>query len=251
MNPSEYEALFEVEGTHWWFVALRREIRAAQEAAGLAARAAWLDAGCGTGGLLAANAAPLGLRGTGLDASLLGLHLASRRGLRLAAGDASRMPFRDGSFDCATSIDVLCHRGVEERSALAELFRCLRPGGLLLLQVPAFESLRGPHDDAVWTDRRYGRAEIRRLLEGAGFVVRQLRYRNALLFPAAALWRLLGRGRRRRATVRSDVAPLPSLLNAALAAVASLEARLARAGVRFPAGLSLFAAAEKPAGRPR
>jgi hypothetical protein len=111
--------------------------------------------------------------------------------------------------------------------------------------VPAFEALRGPHDDAVWTNRRFRRAEVDGLLHDAGFRVRELRYRNALLFPAAALWRLLGR-RRASASARSDVAPVPPGVNAALSAVARLEAGLIRAGLRFPAGLSVFAVAERP-----
>jgi SAM-dependent methyltransferase len=249
MNPSEYEALFQVEETHWWFLALRREIQAALEGSAVGGGADFLDAGCGTGGLLSALGGT-GRRGIGIDASPLALALAARRGLaRLAAADATRMPFPDSSFDAATSIDVLCHRGVEERAALAELYRCLRPGGVLVLQVPAFEALRGPHDDAVWTNRRFRRAEVDGLLRDAGFRVRELRYRNALLFPAAALWRLLGR--RRRAASRSDVAPVPASVNAALSAVTRLEARLARAGWRFPAGLSVFAVAERPRGGAR
>jgi SAM-dependent methyltransferase len=248
MNPSEYQALFEVETTHWWFEALRREVRRALESARLPLGAAYLDAGCGTGGLLAA----LPWKGFGVDASLLGAGLAARRRLtRIACADVTRMPFLDARFDAATSIDVLCHRAVREEAALRELFRCLRPGGLLVLQVPAFQALRGPHDDAVWTNRRYRRGEIRDLLEGAGFRARQLRYRNALLFPAAALWRLLQRGRRHRAAAVSDVAPVPRVFNAALGAVAAFEARLSRAGVRFPAGLSVFAVAEKPGGGSR
>jgi SAM-dependent methyltransferase len=246
MDPREYEALFRTEGSHWWFVGLRREIARALEEPGRRPEASWLDAGCGTGGTLARLAAPLALRGFGLDTSPLALRLASRRGLtRLARGDAGRLPFAAAAFDAATSIDVLCHRDVDPAAALAELHRCLRPGGRLVLQVPAFRILRGPHDDAVWTSRRFRRGEVRRLLESAGFEVDRLRYRNSLLFPAAALWRIARRVVPGRASAVSDVRPVPAAWNRPLAALLRFEDRLAAAGVSLPAGLSVFAVARR------
>lgn len=248
MNPREYSALFEVEDRHWWFVGLRREI--ARELARGAPEGGfrrWLDAGSGTGGLLANLEVPGRPAGIGMDFAAEGVALAARRpGLRLALGSVERLPFPDSSFDLMTSIDVLCHRNVGESQALSEVFRSLAPGGMLVLQVPAFDSLRGQHDLAVWTNRRYRLEQIVRLLEEAGFAVRSRFYRNSILFPVAALRRLVKRGSGSSGEARSDVAPVGRGANLLFSAVLRLEEALREAGGWFPFGLSVFCVAQKP-----
>jgi SAM-dependent methyltransferase len=236
VNPREYRALFEVEDHHWWFVALRREIaRALERHPPSRAGTRWLDAGCGTGGLLANLRAGAPASRVGVDASLQGLLLARSRGLAgLAAGSVGTLPFAGESFGVVTSIDV------------REAHRCLEPGGLLILQVPAFSWLFGEHDRAVWTDRRFRRAEVDRLLRETGFSVRESFYRMSLLFPAAALRRLGKRGTGPEGEARSDVRPASAFVNAFFGAVLRLEAALARLGLRFPFGLSVFCVAQKP-----
>ena len=246
MNPGEYGAMFAVEDRHWWYVAVRREVeRWLEGLAGASTRPPRvLDAGAGTGGLLANLRTRA--RKVGLEISSEGIRLARSRGLAqvpLVQGTVSSLPFADDSFDAIVSIDVLCHTSVEERQALQEAARVLRPGGRILVQVPAFEWLFGEHDAAVWSKRRYRRAEVARLLSEAGLAIRRCSYRNALLFPAAAAARLLKRGRRSREGARSDVRGVPRAVNAVLSGVLALERRL---GVRFPFGLSVFAVGEKP-----
>ena len=245
MNPREYEALFAVEDRHWWFDGVRREI-AAELARARTGLSRWLDAGSGTGGLLANLRLPQSPAAVGVEVSTDALLLSRSRGLRrLARASVAELPFPDGAFDLVTSIDVLCHRGVEEPQALAEAHRCLRQGGLLLLQVPAFDSLRGEHDEAVWTDRRYRKAEVERLLSTAGFRLRRSFYRNSVLFPAVALRRLLRRRRPAGREALSDVAPAPRALDRFFAALLGFERRLRGIGFSFPFGLSVFCLAEK------
>lgn len=238
--------MFAVEDRHWWYVGVRREVERWLE--GLSSknggRPRILDAGCGTGGLLA-NLQTDAWK-AGLEMSPHGIRLARSRGCApLVQGTVSMLPFSDGSFDVVVSIDVLCHSGVEERQAVAEAARVLRPGGRLLLQVPAFDWLRGEHDAAVWTKRRYRRAEIAKLLEGAGLTARRCAYRNTLLFPLAAIARLAKRGRRSGTGARSDVRPVPAPLNSLLSGVLALERGLR---LSLPFGLSVFCVGEKPSG---
>jgi SAM-dependent methyltransferase len=246
MNPQEYAAMFAVEDRHWWYVGVRREVERwladLRPTGGGTLRI--LDAGCGTGGLLA-NLRTIGWR-AGVEISSNGIGFArTRSGVALAQASVSALPFADESFDAVVSIDVLCHAGVEERQAVEEAARVLRPGGRLLVQVPAFEWLYGEHDAAVWSKRRYRRGEIAGLLAGAGLKARRSAYRNALLFPAAAIARLAKRGRTSRDGARSDVRAVPAPVNVLLSGILGLE-RLTR--IAFPFGLSVFCVGEKPRG---
>ncbi|HEX9304409.1 MAG TPA: class I SAM-dependent methyltransferase [Thermoanaerobaculia bacterium] len=244
MNPAEYAAMFAVEDRHWWYVGVRREIERALETVRAPGnrRPRILDAGCGTGGLLANLMTPAWK--VGLEISSEGIRLSQSRGLAaLVSGSVSALPFADGSFDAVVSIDVLCHSRVEERQALEEAARVLRPGGILLAQVPAFDFLRGEHDAAVWTKRRYRRAEVSDLVSKAGLAPRRSGYRNALLFPAAAVLRLFRRRQVSRESARSDVRPVPRIVNVLLSGVLAIERRFRGS---FPFGLSVFCVAEKP-----
>jgi SAM-dependent methyltransferase len=246
MNPAEYEAMFAVEDRHWWYLGVRREVE--RWLAGLAkpggARMRVLDAGCGTGGLLANLRT--GAWRTGVEISPDGIRLARTRGRApLVQGSVCSLPFADESFDAVVSIDVLCHAAVDESLAIAEASRVLKPGGRLLVQVPAFDWLRGEHDAAVWTKRRYRRGEIAKLLQDAGLSARRSAYRNALLFPLAVIARLARRGRRSREAARSDVRPVPAPINAVFSAVLALERRIP---VALPFGLSVFVVGEQARG---
>ena len=246
MNPREYEALFAVEDRHWWFDGVRREV-AAELARARTGFSRWLDAGSGTGGLLANLRLPESPAAFGVEISPDGLVLSRSRGLRrLARASVAELPFSNGAFDLVTSIDVLYHRGVEVSRALAEAHRCLREGGLLLLQVPSFDFLRSEHDEAVWTNRRFRKGEVERLLSAAGFRLRRSFYRNSILFPAMALRRLLRRRPPPGREATSDVAPAPLSLDRLFAGVLGFERRLRGIGFSLPFGLSVFCLAEKP-----
>lgn len=157
------------------------------------------------------------------------------------------LPFSDGCFDLVVSLDVLYHRAVpDDRAAARELARVLRPGGLLLLNLPAYEFLRSTHDRAIHTARRYTRGRVRSLLLEAGLTPLHVGHWNSLLFPIAAAVRLWGRLRPPHEEAGSDVRPLPAWQNALLRGVLRLELA-ARRWWCFPFGLSVIAVARKPA----
>lgn len=245
MEPGEYTLLFEQEETYWWYRGLRQLALEQVRAAAGPTRPRMLDAGCGTGGMLA-RLAPLGLA-VGLDASPLALAHAARRGAApLCRGTVGALPFRSGAFDLIVSLDVLYHRDVaSDLEALREFRRCLAPAGKLLLNLPAYERLRSSHDAAVHTSRRYRRRALRELLRQAGLDPLRLTYWNTLLFPALALLRLSRRGPGRTGGLHSDITPLPRALGWTLEQVLSLE----RCWLRhrdLPFGLSLLAVAQRP-----
>ena len=99
-----------------------------------------LEAGCGTG-LLLAEAARVGRSALGLDLSRGMLARARERGLRVVQGSLTRLPLPDASVDLVYSMKVLAHVP-PIREAVAELARVTRPGGHLLLEFYNPRSLR-------------------------------------------------------------------------------------------------------------
>jgi SAM-dependent methyltransferase len=244
VNPEEYGRMFDAEETQWWYAGMRA-ISMALLSPALAAGprpARILDAGCGTGHNLL-HLSRFG-RAVGIDLSSEALRFCRVRGA--AAGKASllALPFPDATFDCVTSFDVLYHRWVaDDRVAVAELARVLRPGGVLLVRVPALRALWGAHDEAVHSRHRYTRGELTRLLRAAGLEVVRASYGNTLLLPLLAARRTLDRVTGRHG---SDVAFLPAPLERAFRALLGVEARLVRL-VSLPLGASVFALARRPA----
>ncbi|MBI2939300.1 MAG: class I SAM-dependent methyltransferase [Chloroflexi bacterium] len=232
------------EQTHWWYVGMRAIAAALLDGRDrLRNGGPWeiLDAGCGTGaGLL--WLADYG-RVTGLDLSGEALAYCRRRGLgRLVRGSIERLPFADESFDLATSFDVLYHRWVgDDGLALRELRRVLRPGGWLLLRVPALPWLAGRHDAAVYTRHRYRLAEVMAGLTAASFTVERATYANCLLLPLVAAKRSAERW---TAGPAGDLEVAPAWLNTWLTRALRMEARLLR-HVTLPWGVSALALARR------
>ena len=240
MRPEEYATLRRVEDEHWWYRQLRRVVRWHLDRYVPRWQAsAILDAGCGTGGNLA-HLDGSGAR-VGLDAAPEALAGCRSRGLaRLVRGDASQLPFADGSFDAVLSLSVIYHQWVGEPTrALRELHRVLRPGGVLLVDVPAYSSLLSAHDQAVMTARRFTARELRDLVEQSGFEVLRLTHWMTLLFPAVWLarrLRLFAKGR--------DFETTDAGRNVLVDTIMRLEAALWR-HIPLPFGVSIHCAARR------
>jgi SAM-dependent methyltransferase len=246
MEQYEYEVMAAVEAAHWWYRGMRALAAAWLEPA-YAGRTdlQMLDAGCGTGG----NGEFLGRYGAvyGLDLEPLALSLAQRRmGRRLARGSVVELPFADGQLDLVTSFDVLYHRAVlDETAALREVLRVLKPGGRLLIRLPAYQWLRSAHDRSVHGRYRYTAGEVRTMIAGSGLRLERLSYVNSLLFPLPVAQRQLERVLPQLGGGGSDLALPSGFVNAALQAALYLEAAWLRDGGRFPFGLSILALAQK------
>jgi len=244
MDAAEYALMDAVEDRMWWYRALRREVLTALERRP-GAMGALLDAGCGTGGMVAA------LLAAGVTRPIIAFDYMAeaaqrarvKTGLPIAVGDIARQPYPDASFGAAISLDVLGHRAVQPAAALAEFYRVLAPGGTLVLNLPAFEWLRSAHDERVHNARRFTAPGIRALMRAAGFVEIDARYWNALLLPLMVLQRKV---LSRKPEGASDVAPFPPWLDASLYGVTAVEHWLARRGLRYPGGGSVLVVAKRP-----
>lgn len=233
--------MFEAEERQWWFAGMRSiSFALLDPALPKTGRPLFLDAGCGTG----VNLTPLGRRGraVGIDLSEDAVGFCRGRGVTVARGSLLALPFRDGAFDAVTSFDVLYHRWVtDDRAAVRELVRVLKPGGLVLVRVPALGMLWGAHDEAVHSRHRYTRREVVRLLEAEGFEVLRATYANFLLFPLLLARRTLDRLLKREG---SDLGFLPAPFEALFRSLLEIEARLVVA-FPLPVGASVFALARK------
>jgi SAM-dependent methyltransferase len=234
-----------VEDRYWWYQALRQHVAASIRPA--SPHFSLLDAGCGTGGMLEVvrqNFPDSDL--TGIDASAHAIGLATARDIHatLRPANVHDLPFPENNFHFVLSLDVLSHTGVDDSLATHEMHRVLRPGGRLLLNLAAFDFLKGAHDCAVDVDRRYTRPQVRALLTGANFQIERLTYWNATFTPPIAFLRWLSRRRPQGHGPRSDFKSLPAPLNALLKSVAALELSASR-HVSLPFGTSLFAVARK------
>jgi ubiquinone/menaquinone biosynthesis C-methylase UbiE len=183
---------------------------------------------------------------TGLDLSEHALAITAARttGATLVHGRTDALPLGDSEFDVVLSLDVLVSKGVDDRAALRELHRVLQPGGKLIVNLAAFDFLKGSHDTAVNMARRYTRPKLTALLRETGFSVERITYWNMTLLPFIAVVRWMTRTRMNEPDVRSDLAPLPAPVNAILRTLAEMELSLSRI-VPLPFGTSVFAIASK------
>ena len=231
-----------VEDAMWYYRALHRHVgRSLARHVPPAARV--LDAGCGTGGLIRhLHAAQPAWRLTGLDFFPLACELARERtGDEVVQASVASLPFPDAIFDAVVSCDVIC-QVTEPARALREFHRCLKPGGVAVLTMPAYQWMYSYHDREVGNLRRYTRGEVNALLRGAGLAVVSSTYWNMLPFPLAVLRRKI----LPPATPTSDVGLFPSPVEAAFNGLMAVEHAWLGLGARLPFGNSVLTVARKP-----
>jgi SAM-dependent methyltransferase len=207
VNPEEFEALARVEREHWFYRGKRDLVRHWVDAlAPLRDGDLVVDIGAGTGQLLA----ELGgvCRAVGIEAHPQGLAIAAGKPVRLIQGSILDLPLASDRAAVVTALDVLEHVDDDAR-ALGELLRITRPGGLVIVHVPAFAVLWSDWDVALGHRRRYTRPTLLELVRRFPLRVRHCAYVNTAAFLPILVYRALrvragvGGGRR----LEDDVPP--------------------------------------------
>lgn len=237
MNDREYEVMREVEDKHFWFVRKRELIKHYIKKRCERENPRVFDSGCGTGRDIAYFE-----RGTGMDISFKGLELCQEECRMKLNGSVNEIPVRNESFDIVLSMDVLQHRGVDERKAVAEYHRILSDRGILIMNLPAFDILYSYHDFSVETRHRYSRMEIKRLLKEK-FEVTDMVFWNGLLFIPGAVSRIL-KSRISGYEKESDVGEVNRSLNRIGSLILGFEKNLTVKNL-MPVGFSILTVARK------
>jgi SAM-dependent methyltransferase len=242
MERAVFDRMAELDQDHWWFLARRRILnRLIERVVRPPQKARVLEVGCGTGHNLAMLGRFGKLEACELDRCARAL-AAKRLGHRVKNAKLPDLSmFERNAYDLIALLDVLEHVP-DDIASLRAIHRRLKPGGALLLTVPANPWMWSAHDAAHHHFRRYTGRGLRRLFEQAGFEVQLLSYFNSLLFPLIAIARLTGKllGR------ESADDTLPSApVNAVLDFLFGLEAMLI-GRVPLPFGVSLVAVVRRP-----
>jgi ubiquinone/menaquinone biosynthesis C-methylase UbiE len=246
--PGLDERYFDVMATqaqvHWWYRA-RRALVTQMLAGELSPAARVIDVGSGTGDNLAALDAAAGGPVVGVELSPYAIRHAPRSpqgAVRVGVARAEHLPFPDACADLVTSMDVIEH--LDDDAALADYHRVLRPGGKLLLTVPAYQWLWSDHD--VWAAhrRRYSRRSLVGAVERAEFRRRRVTYFNSFLVPPAAVLRRTP-ARHLVKGEQDEVGAASPTVDRVMTGLATLERRWAR-HLPVPFGLSIACLADRP-----
>jgi SAM-dependent methyltransferase len=250
LEPAEYQTMFALENAYWWFVARRDLVEewltdelATPDGAPVDEPRKIFDIGCGTG----ANGRMLARFGDvyGTDMAQEALAFSRQRGLsRLARSRIESLCFPENTFDIITALDVLEHVD-DDLAGLGEVFRVCKPGGTLLVTVPAYGFLWSEHDEALHHRRRYTASELRNKLSVSGFDIERISYFISLLFlPVLALrfWQNL---RKRSVRPQTGLIIPPPFVNQLLVWLLAFERLLVRF-FNLPLGVSIICVARKP-----
>ncbi|MDQ2897926.1 MAG: class I SAM-dependent methyltransferase [Actinomycetota bacterium] len=239
MDQALMRATMAVDDHHWWYRGRRRIIRAELDRLPLPRRAQILDAGCGSGRTLEELVDYGTVAGLELDPDAAQMARGRKLG-EVIVGRLEELPFRDANFDLITCLDVIEHTQ-DDAPALSELLRVTRPGGFLLVTVPAYQALWSLHDEANHHFRRYSRRSLRVAVTAAGWNVCRISSFNSLLLAPAAAVRLAQRRRGPNDGYTTDLDVGPQWLNSVLELPLRAEAAWLARGGTLPAGLSLVA----------
>jgi 2-polyprenyl-3-methyl-5-hydroxy-6-metoxy-1,4-benzoquinol methylase len=249
MKSEYYSEYYEHENNHWWFKWRFDMITDIVESLPRDKNFRMLDAGCGTGQMTKL------LEGygeaIGLEIAPEAIEFARKRGVKnIVQGSITDPPFDSASFDLVLSLDVIEHVD-NDVQILESLFEVVKPGGYLIVTVPAFQSLWSSHDEINHHKRRYRVPQLRKMITDAGFDVSKVTYCNTAFFVpvlATRKFKTAIRSLRHEDDINnpeSDLVTYPKPVNDLLYHIVSTETKLTK-HVDLPFGVSILAVAQRP-----
>ena len=247
MDTLIYKGIAHIEQRHWWYRGRREIILRLLRQVGFIGSAdasrTILSVGCGSGEEIRF----LGRFGKvyGIDPGEDAIRSCRAAGIgeQVTQASAEQIPFPDNHFDAVFILDVLEHIRDEQR-ALAQIYRVLKPGGIVVISVPAYSWLWSRADVRSHHFRRYTRPALEKKCSAAGFAVLRATYCNTILFLPLAAIKFLTRMWEPSCCVGAEVQMPPWAINNILSWLFLLEAPLI-AVANLPFGLSVFAVLRK------
>lgn len=233
--------MFAMEDSHFWFLGKRLCIDAVLQREVISSKKRILDIGCGTGG------ATVYLKKygeiVGLENDVYAYSCAKSRNLQVKMGSANELPFKDGSFDMVTLLDVLYHKNIPHvEKVIKEVRRVLSTHGTILITDSALPALWSKHDVIMEGKRRFVVSELEGLLRSNGFTIKRSSYYFFLIFPLLVMKRKIVDSFGKRYS--ADVSELPAWINTCGLFIMRIESFLLRY-ISFPYGSSLIIYAKK------
>ena len=236
--------MYEVEKKYWWFagkryllsIFLKKYLKNKNNLK-------ILDVGCGTG-IIMKMLESYG-KVHGIDTSDVALNFCRKRGIRnIKKADVCSIPYKKEEFDLITSLNVLYHKNVKDDfKAISEMYRVLKPGGILIVTDSAMKCLFGRHDITHHGIRRYSKKELLSKLRKTGFQIKKTTYFNFTLFPFAYMSRKIGNFV--NSPVKSDVdVNINPLVNGFLKAIFKAELFLIKY-INYPFGINIACVCKK------
>ena len=227
--------------THWWltskYVILHDLLR--HHVPDKKFLSPMLDVGCG-GGEFLGRIRDLVDKRFGVDYNYDSLKDWKNPSGLVAVANAKQLPYKDDSFSLISAVDILEHLDYDAQT-LREFYRLLRPGGWLLLCVPAFMALFGKHDELFGHYRRYSNKELQKTVSSMGFFVKKTTYIQPLFFLPLWIKRHLFSF---KTYPYGDFSPTNPVVNFVLRMLISAE-RFPLRYINFPIGATLILLARK------
>lgn len=247
MREQFYDELSSLVDWHWWYQGRKKIVFSCLEKYKKNGGEKILDIGCGVGGMLGA----LDRYGKtcGIDNSFKSISICRKKGFpNTCFSNVTNLPFKDGKFSLVSILDVIEHVD-DDKNVMREVSRVCKPGGLVLLTVPAFQFLWGNIDIVTHHKRRYTAKGLRDVLRGSELRVDYLTYFNFLLFPLIAALRisdrLLFNRFKNEETMKSDFTyNKPGVMNNLLTLLFSVESRILSL-CKVPFGVSILCILKK------
>lgn len=236
MKKSEYEKMYLRESTYWWHVGRLQVINTYLSGLKLgSSRLRILNVGCGTGG----NMPIIEKYGEvkNIDVSKEAIMFMKKSGYEAELVDGPTLPFSDNSYDMVVALDVLEHID-KDKSALVEWLRVLKPNGVILFTVPAYQWLWSDHDVSLHHYRRYTKTTIKKITP-VGAVVQKISYFIVFSLPLVVGFRVINKLLRKQVDSETSYVNVPKVINAIFIKLLAFEAVLHRF-FGFPVGTSII-----------